>query len=90
MPKQLTAADHIQAAIALLEVEIDSLEKEGVRPGSLVESTTAQKYVQWHWCHGKTRKYIAKKDIQTCQAEIARHQTVLTLRARISLLNQAL
>jgi hydroxymethylpyrimidine/phosphomethylpyrimidine kinase len=90
MPKQLTAADHIQAAIAGIEAEINTLEKEGVRPGCLVESVASKKYAQWHWCHGTTRKYIAKKNIQACQAEIDRFKIVATLRAKIDLLNQAL
>jgi hypothetical protein len=90
MPRQLTAAAHIQAAIAAIEAEIATLETEGTRPGCLVQSTTAQKYVQWHWCHGTTRKYTPKKDLQSCQAEIDRFKTVATLRARINLLNQAM
>ncbi len=89
MPKQLTAADHIQAAIAGIEAEIDRLEKEGVRPGCLVQSTTAQKYIQWHWCHGTTRKYVSKKNLPAYQGEIDRFKAVTILRARITLLNQA-
>lgn len=90
MPKQLTAADHIQAAIAGIEAEIDSLEKEGTRPGCLVQSITAQTYKQWHWCHGTTRKYVSKKNLPAYQSEIDRFKIVATLRAKIDLLNQAL
>jgi hypothetical protein len=90
MPKQLTAAAHIQAAIAAIQAEIDSLETEGVRPGCLVQSTTAQKYTQWHWCYGTTRKYVSKKNLPAYQGEIDRFKIVATLRAKIDLLNQAL
>lgn len=81
---------HVQAAIAAIESEIGGLEKEGTRPGCLVESTTGDNYSQSHWCHGKKRVYVKKSLITTYQAEIDRHREAEKLREKLEFLTKAL
>ena len=82
---------HIQSAIGLLNQQINSLEKLGVRDGCLVQSPTSKgKSFQWHWAIGKKRIYV-KRDFKPVYAgEIERGKQVKKLRSKIEALRNVL
>jgi len=82
---------HIEQAIALLNQEINSLEKLGTRDGCLVQSPTSSgKSLQWHWAIGKKRVYVKQALKPTYAAEVERGRRVKELRSKIEALKNVL
>ena len=82
---------HIQSAIGLLNQQINSLEKLGVRDGCLVQSpTSTRRSFQWHWAIGGKRKYVRRDFKPVYAGEIERGKRVKELRSKIEALRNVL
>ncbi len=82
---------HIKQAIGLLNQQIKSLEKLGIRRGCLVQSPTSNgKGFQWHHAIGKKRVYVKQALKPTYAAEIERGKRVRELRSKIEALKNVL
>ena len=82
---------HIQSAISLLNQQINSLEKLGVRDGCLVQSPTSTgRSFQWHWAANGKRVYVKLASKNIYAGEIERGKRVKELRSKIEALKNVL
>lgn len=82
--------EHIQSAIGLLNQQINSIERLGVRDGCLVQSSTSANTLQWHWAIGGKRFYVKLAHKPTYAGEIERGKRVKELRSKIQSLREIL
>ena len=81
---------HIQSAIGLLNQQINSLEKLGVRDGCLVQSSTSANTLQWHWAIEGKRVYVKRAFKSVYAGEIERGKRVKELRSKVETLRNIL
>ncbi len=82
---------HIRQAIALLNKEINSLEKLGIRDGCLVQSPTSKgRSIQVHWSIEGKRHYVRQRVRSVYAGEIERGRRVKELRSKIEALQKVL